>query len=265
MPERRDSELKDLKTKALAESVFRIVEELTRKIGRERNALSRDGLMKQVAAQLEKIRRYAVGPDQKKITPATAFRLNGEYMMQANQLEETVLRIEAEESPDTKGLDILKEAFMPISRNKLVEFQPRLSKELSALHEVDEARGKMTHPAWTIFYYEAGMKHLALPQFNADEWYGEVMSQRSPLMRKLVLPVVMVDLLKQAAREGAQPMPNKEQYMANRHRLLNALDELIELWDSDMPPVADKYRAMKEALDHELMTLSLYYRYQPQE
>lgn len=260
MPEGRDPQTQDLKAKALAEGIFSLVEELTRKIARNRNTAAQDGLRQQTVFQLEKVRKYAVGPDRKKLSPGTAHRLTGEYMMRTNQLEEALLEAEVEKSPVTGKLATLKEAFMPIPRNKLVEFQPYVSRQLSKLHGIDEARGEETDPAWTVFFYDAAMKHLAIPHFNGDEWYGEAMSQGSALPRKLALPLVAYDMLERAAKERARPMPNSEVLDSHQHRAVNALDELIELWGKDMPAVADKYQMVKDNLDQSLRSLTEYYR-----
>lgn len=265
MPERKDPATQDLRAKAIAEGAFRLVEELTRKIARSRNAVAKNGLMEQTSAHLEKVRRFVVGADKKKLTPHTAHRITGEYMTRASQLEDAVLEAEVEGDSVTDSVAKLKEAFMPIPRNKLVELQPMVTRKIAKLHGVDEARGVATDPAWTVFFYDAALKHSALPNFNGDEWYGEAMSQRSAVLRKLVLPLVAYDMLNRAAQEGALPMPNKDTYMMHRHRAVNAIQELVELWDKEMPAVADKYRAVLDSLDREEITLSLYYRYQEKE
>ncbi|MEK7539816.1 MAG: hypothetical protein AAB558_01060, partial [Patescibacteria group bacterium] len=227
---------------------------------RNRNTVAQDGLRQQTAFHLEKVRKYAIGPEREKLSPGTARRLTGEYMMRANQLEEALLEAAVEESPVTGKLATLKEAFMPIPRNKLVEFQSRVSRQLSRLHGIDEARGEVTDPALTIFFYAAAMKYLSIPNFNGDEWYGEVMSQRAPLLRKLALPLVAHDMLERAAQERARPMPNSEVLDSHHHRAVNALAELIEVWGKDMPAVADKYQAVKDTLDQALRSLTEYYR-----
>lgn len=260
----RNPEIQDLKAKALAEQVFKLIDELTRKIARDGNAVSRDGLMRQTIGQVEKIRKFVVGKDRSRLTPDAAHRIKGEYMMRAGQLEEAVLESEIAEAPVTGELATIKQACMPIPPNTILELQPRVSRQLEKLHTIDVARKIKTDPAWTVFFYEAAMKHASLPDFNADEWYGEVMIQRSPLMRKLMLPLVGYDMVERAAKEGARPMPDEDKYMIDRHRAMNALDELIELWEVEMPAVADKYRAVKDVLDQEVLTLSLYHRYQAQ-
>lgn len=241
-----------------------MVDELARKIARSKTD-TKAGLMEQTSAQLEKVRKFAVGPDRKKLTPHTAHRINGEYMMRASQLEEAILQGEIDEGSSNEKVTTLKEAVLPVPTKKLVELQPELSKKLAKLHGIDEARGTDTDPAWTVFFYEAGLKHAAMPDFNADEWYGEAMSSRSSVLRKLVLPMVAFDMLDKAAQESIRPMPNKKIYMEHTHRAINALIELIELWETEMPAIADKYRAVKDALDREQITLSLYYRYQERE
>lgn len=264
MPERRDPEVQDLRARALAESVFGLVEELTRKISRNRETTAREGLMKQSAGQLDKVRRYVVGPDKEKLTPATAHRMTGEYMLRATHLEDALVTAEVEDASVSGHLEKLKGAFMPLPQNKLIEFQPHVSRELAKLHAIDEQRGSVTDPAWTMFFYDAALKHLSIPDFDGDEWYGQAMSERSTVLRKTVLPIVAYDMLQRAAKEGARPMPKKEVYMEHRHRAVNALEELVEVWEKDMPPIADKYTAVLAALDQELQTLSLYYRYQGQ-
>lgn len=264
MAERRDPEVQDLRAKALAEGVFRLVEELTRKISHNRETTAREGLMKQSAGQLDKVRRYVVGPDKKRLTPATAHRMTGEYMLRATHLEDALVAAEAEDASVSGPLEKLKAAFMPLPQNKLVEFQPHVSRELIKLIDIDEQRGSAADPAWTMFYYDAAIKHLSIPDFNGDEWYGQAMSDRSTVLRKAVLPLVAYDMLQRTAKEGAKPMPRKSLYMQHRHRAINALEELVELWEKDMPPIADKYRAVLAALDQEVLTLSLYHRYQGQ-
>lgn len=252
----------DRKAQALAERVFSLVEGYQRRIIQARTEQERDGYTAQISGELKKVRRYIVGDGQRKLTPALLHRLTGEYALKTTHLEEAVLESEVAEAPASVGLDTLRTATLSIPKTKAGAIQLRMGQYLGKLQGISEARGKGLDPAFLVFFFDAGGKRMAMPNFNADEWYGEVMSGNSSIYRKIALPIVVIDQIEKAAREGAKAMPNHDRFMEQRHRALNALDELIELWSKDLPAVADKYQMVKDALDHELMTLSLYHRYE---
>lgn len=252
----------DRKVKALAERVFLLMDQLSPRIARAKTEELRGGLRLQISGSLEKLRPYVVGKEKKQLTPSVAYRLQGEYTIKGTQVEDALIESESDEAPSSAMMATFKENCLPIPRNKAIEFQPYVARQLVAMSEIDQGRGVPMDPAWSIFYHESMMKRLSINPFPGDDWYAGAMAERNPLLRKMVLPLVVIDMVDQAATEGASSHPRHEIVMEHRHRALNALDELIEIWDSEMPVVADKYRAVKAALDHELMTLAQYHRYQ---
>lgn len=261
MPE-RTLDHSDRKAQAVAERVFSLVEGYKRRIIQARTDHERDNFKAQISGELDKVRGYVVGADRKRLNATTAHRITGEYVLKATHLEEAVLESGVADASTSAELTKLRDSILPIPKKMEQSLNMNMARYLGQLQGMAEARGKTMDPAYVVFFYDAGMKRMAMPDFEADEWYGEVMSSRSDILRKAVLPMVAIDQIEKAAREGAKAMPDHEKFMEFRHRAINALDELIDLWQKDLPAVADKYQLTKQALDHELVTLSLYHRYE---
>lgn len=264
MPERIDRNVTERRAKATAEQVFQLVPGYAKRIAHARTDMERQGYIKQIADELKRVRPFVMG-ETKGLSEAAASRMRGEFCVSAMHLQQAILSAEVEEAPTTDRLDQLKQAFMPIPPNKVVELGPHQVKKIGQLQDWDERFGLHMDSAWIVFLFDAGIKRLTIPTFNSDEWYGEVMSQRSALMKKLVLPIVAIDQVEMAAREASRPMPRSDMVEEAAHRAQNALEELVEIWEPVLPAIADTYTLVAKVLDQEVATLSLYYRYHEDE
>lgn len=260
MPESPNRQSIEPRAAGQAERIFALVPGFAQRILRARTEEERQGLVGQVGKELAELRGYVMGQGSG-LSERAVFRMRGEFAQNTFYLQEAIIAAELEAEPLSPKIGKLLET-RTVPREGFQGVSDDVIRKINGIQELLARSGKHIDPAWGSFLYRIGIGRAVLEDFQADEWYAEVMSQEHTLLKKIALPLVVVDQAEIAARERAKPMVTQRIVEEAVHRAKNALEELIEIWDKEFPALADTYRLVAQALDQEVENLSLFYRYE---
>lgn len=255
----------DRKVRAAVEGHFSVVRELCARYVRSQEEGVRTTAAREIASALEAATDLLHGKKAVDMTPASAASLERGYMTCLFQVESTL-----------NGAALENEDLLPIVRVILHHRLQQLPKRRDALGaearrfgqevwSIEERQGHAPAPAWDLFLLNQYLQAAVFPpDLNMDDVYADVVGEDADatLSRRHALPLIAYAELTVAAREASQAMPDSERVAGCMYRVHDALNELIEIWEHVMPPVADLYRSINALVDAGRVNLASYYRHQ---